>query len=100
MEHTISFGKEWRQYTVDMLNGKGHSDISIETLINQPFSELILKSVSRNALFESSIVESMSKIYYNKNQEFIKKRIQQIQSIFREDENADYLRLLIGKKLE
>ena len=31
---TISFGKEWRQYTVDMLNGKGHSDISIESLIN------------------------------------------------------------------
>jgi hypothetical protein len=40
--------------------------------------------VSQEALFEGSIVEAMSKIYYNKDQDFIKGRISDIQTLFKD----------------
>jgi hypothetical protein len=97
---SISFGKEWMQYTVDLLNGKGHSEMPLDSLINKKFSDLILASVSQNSLFESSLIDSLSKIYYNKDQMFIKERIKKIQQIFQDEDNAEYLRMLIEKKLE
>jgi len=28
-DQSISFGREWRQYTIDLLNGKGNSNITM-----------------------------------------------------------------------
>ena len=46
------------------------------------------------------MIDSLSKIYYNKDQMFIKERIKKIQQIFQVEDNAEYLRMLIEKKLE
>jgi hypothetical protein len=46
------------------------------------------------------LIDSLSKIYYNKDQMFIKERIKKIQQIFQVEDNAEYLRMLIEKKLE
>jgi len=62
--------------------------------------DLMLKAVQQEQLFEDSIVESMSKIFYGKDSSFIKERIQIIKNIFKETENANFLANLIDKKLE
>ncbi len=77
-DQNISFGKDWRQYTVDLLNGKGLSQISMRKLMNNDLETLIKIACSQRSIFEVSLVESMSKIYYNKDQVFIKDRIEQI----------------------
>lgn len=99
-DQSISFGKEWRQYTIDLLNGKGHTQISIEDLIKKNFDDLIIEGVSQEQLFQGSIVESMSKIFYNNDKVFILKRISDIQNLFKNEPNSSYLKDLIKKKLD
>ena len=74
----MSFAKDWRQYTIDLLNGKGLTEISVRKLVKHDFETLLMRFSLQKALFETAIVESMSKIYYNKDQNFIKQRIEQI----------------------
>ncbi len=34
-DQSISFGREWKQYTIDLLNGKGNSNMSMLDLTTQ-----------------------------------------------------------------
>jgi len=83
-----------------LLNGKGHTQISIEDLIKKNFDDLIIEGVSQEQLFQGSIVESMSKIFYNNDKVFILKRISDIQNLFKNEPNSSYLKDLIKKKLD
>lgn len=78
----VSFGRDWRQYTLDMLNGTGNTTISMKQLISCSLEDLILESIFQEEIFEAAIIESVSKIEYKRNQNFLKKRIVFIQQLF------------------
>jgi hypothetical protein len=82
------------------LNGKGNTSVTVQNLIESPMRDLMLGAVQQEQLFEESIVESMSKIFYGKDSIFIKKRIKKIKKIFTDSDNALFLGQLIDKKLE
>lgn len=43
----LSFGRQWRQYTVDILNGSGNTTISIKDILNKNIDDLIIASISQ-----------------------------------------------------
>ncbi|CDW75176.1 UNKNOWN [Stylonychia lemnae] len=111
-DYNISFGKDWKQYTVDLLNGKGQSDIDIQDLMSKDLDSLLSivaaqseskQDVNRGAvsthnkgqIFEQSLVQAISKIYYKKNRNIIQKRISRKQEIFWSENNNSFLKKLI-----
>jgi hypothetical protein len=68
-DYGLSFGREWRQYTLDMLNGTGDTTISMKRLINSCIDDLILDSISNEMghFFDSAIIESISIIQYHRD---------------------------------
>ncbi|CDW84752.1 UNKNOWN [Stylonychia lemnae] len=114
-DYNISFGKDWRQYTVDLLNGKGQSDIDLQDLMNKDLDSLLsivatqseskqdvnggaVSTHNKDQIFEQSLVEAISKIYYKKNRDIIQKRISRIQEIFSSEKNNSFLKKLILMK--
>lgn len=61
--------------TVDVLNGKGTTGISTEDLLNKDLNDLVLESMAEKSILESAVVEALSNINYDKDQEFITSRI-------------------------
>jgi len=82
---------------VDILNGKGTTGISTEDLLTKEIGDLVLDSVSEQPILESAIIEAMSNITYNKDQDFITKRIRSIQELLLS--NKEFLFMLVKQKL-
>lgn len=82
---------------VDILNGKGTTGISTEDLLTKEIGDLVLDSVSEQPILESAIIEAMSNITYNKDQDFITERIRSIQELLLS--NREFLFLLVKQKL-
>ncbi|CDW73692.1 UNKNOWN [Stylonychia lemnae] len=114
-DYNISFGKDWRQYTIDLLNGKGQSDIDLKDLMNKDLDSLLsivatqsesqqdvnISAVSthkKDKIFQQSLVEAISKIYYRQNRDTQLKRISRIQEIFSSEKNSSFLKNLILMK--
>jgi hypothetical protein len=82
---------------VDILNGKGTTGISTEDLLTKEIGDLVLDSVSEQPILESAIIEAMSNITYNKDQDFITERIRSIQELLLS--NKEFLFMLVKQKL-
>ena len=82
---------------VDILNGKGTTGISTEDLLTKEIGDLVLDSVSEQPILESAIIEAMSNITYNKDQDFITERIRSIQELLLS--NREFLFMLVKQKL-
>eukprot|EP00347_Sterkiella_histriomuscorum_P010832 403374756 len=99
-DHYVSFGKDWRQYMVDLLNGRGHQEITIKQLFDNNIESLIKISSSKKTMFEQALVEGLSKIFYKKPQKFITERLEKIQNIFNQVSNNEFLTELIVCKFQ
>ena len=74
-EGNVLFGKGWKEYFVDVLNGRGTTNIEVRSLLGKRYRDVIKEeSIFRN-LVELALTNTISRIRYNSHENIIIERI-------------------------
>ena len=69
------FGKGWKEYFVDILNGKGNTKFEVKSLLEKSYSDILRDDIMFRNLVELAFTSTISKIRYNTHENIIIERI-------------------------